>query len=217
LKKRRRLRLPSFNVNANRSLGIVKCLNFSTSSWKRRQSTVGVSGRPGLLRRPNTQLFDPQKSSWAIREYRSDRPPCRRAMQRTMQNHCAVFRSAQVVGEGVRRMAEVRRALDDLALTDRSHRALAASHPAIAVAPGERVLEPVHVIARRIILAGVGAAALGSVKGGVQHRCRLTEEIVGLSSSSASNRSVFQIVAPRSTLKRGAARPARRAGLLKAC
>jgi succinate dehydrogenase / fumarate reductase, flavoprotein subunit len=44
----------------------------------------------------------------------------RRAMQRTMQNHCAVFRSAQVLGQGVRRMAEVRRALDDLAVTDRS-------------------------------------------------------------------------------------------------
>ena len=53
-------------------------------------------------------------------EHRSDRPPCRRAMQRTMQNHCAVFRSAQVLGQAIRRMAEVRRALDDLAVTDRS-------------------------------------------------------------------------------------------------
>ncbi|MBV8334100.1 MAG: succinate dehydrogenase flavoprotein subunit [Alphaproteobacteria bacterium] len=44
----------------------------------------------------------------------------RRAMQRTMQNHCAVFRSAQVLGDGIDRMAEVRRALDDLAVTDRS-------------------------------------------------------------------------------------------------
>jgi succinate dehydrogenase / fumarate reductase, flavoprotein subunit len=44
----------------------------------------------------------------------------RRAMQRTMQNHCAVFRSAQVLGEGINRMAEVRRALDDLAVADRS-------------------------------------------------------------------------------------------------
>jgi succinate dehydrogenase / fumarate reductase, flavoprotein subunit len=44
----------------------------------------------------------------------------RRAMQRTMQNHCAVFRSAQVLGEGINRMEEVRRALDDLAVADRS-------------------------------------------------------------------------------------------------
>jgi succinate dehydrogenase / fumarate reductase, flavoprotein subunit len=44
----------------------------------------------------------------------------RRAMQRTMQNHCAVFRSARVLGGGMDRMAEVRRALDDLAVADRS-------------------------------------------------------------------------------------------------
>jgi succinate dehydrogenase / fumarate reductase, flavoprotein subunit len=44
----------------------------------------------------------------------------RSAMQRTMQNHCAVFRSAQVLGEGIDQMAEVRRALDDLAVADRS-------------------------------------------------------------------------------------------------
>jgi len=44
----------------------------------------------------------------------------RRAMQRTMQHHCAVFRTANVLEEGMRRMAEVARALDDLAVTDRS-------------------------------------------------------------------------------------------------
>jgi succinate dehydrogenase / fumarate reductase, flavoprotein subunit len=44
----------------------------------------------------------------------------RRAMQRTMQHHCAVFRTANVLEEGLRRMAEVARALDDLAVTDRS-------------------------------------------------------------------------------------------------
>ena len=45
----------------------------------------------------------------------------RQAMQRAMQHHCAVFRSANVLEEGLRRMAEVARAaLDDLAVTDRS-------------------------------------------------------------------------------------------------
>ena len=44
----------------------------------------------------------------------------RRAMQRAMQHHCAVFRTAPVLEEGMRRMAEVARALDDLAVTDRS-------------------------------------------------------------------------------------------------
>jgi succinate dehydrogenase / fumarate reductase, flavoprotein subunit len=44
----------------------------------------------------------------------------RRAMQRTMQNHCAVFRNAHVLGEGLDKMAEVTRALDDLAVADRS-------------------------------------------------------------------------------------------------
>ena len=44
----------------------------------------------------------------------------RRAMQRTMQHHCAVFRTANVLEEGLRRMVEVARALDDLAVTDRS-------------------------------------------------------------------------------------------------
>jgi succinate dehydrogenase / fumarate reductase flavoprotein subunit len=44
----------------------------------------------------------------------------RRAMQRAMQEHCAVFRSDAVLEEGLRKMAEVARALADLAVTDRS-------------------------------------------------------------------------------------------------
>ncbi len=45
----------------------------------------------------------------------------RHAMQRAMQHHCAVFRTAPVLEEGLRRIAEVARAaLDDLAVTDRS-------------------------------------------------------------------------------------------------
>jgi succinate dehydrogenase / fumarate reductase flavoprotein subunit len=44
----------------------------------------------------------------------------RRAMQQAMQHHCAVFRTASVLDEGLRRIAEVARALDDLAVTDRS-------------------------------------------------------------------------------------------------
>jgi succinate dehydrogenase / fumarate reductase flavoprotein subunit len=44
----------------------------------------------------------------------------RRAMQRAMQDHCAVFRTANVLEEGLRKMAEVARALDDLAVADRS-------------------------------------------------------------------------------------------------
>jgi succinate dehydrogenase / fumarate reductase, flavoprotein subunit len=44
----------------------------------------------------------------------------RLAMQRTMQDHCAVFRTANVLAEGLRRLADVAGALDDLAVADRS-------------------------------------------------------------------------------------------------
>src|SRR6516162_9107427 len=44
----------------------------------------------------------------------------RRAMQRAMQNHCAVFRTATVLEDGLRRMAEIAQGLADLAVTDRS-------------------------------------------------------------------------------------------------
>ena len=44
----------------------------------------------------------------------------RHAMQRAMQNHCAVFRTATVLEEGLCRMAEIAQALADLAVTDRS-------------------------------------------------------------------------------------------------
>ena len=44
----------------------------------------------------------------------------RRAMQRAMQEHCAVFRTANVLEQGLRKMAEIAQALDDLAVTDRS-------------------------------------------------------------------------------------------------
>src|SRR5262249_32684999 len=44
----------------------------------------------------------------------------RHAMQRAMQDHCAVFRTASVLEAGLRKMVEVTLALDDLALTDRS-------------------------------------------------------------------------------------------------
>src|SRR6266436_6338746 len=44
----------------------------------------------------------------------------RRAMQRAMQEHCAVFRTDVVLEEGLRKMAEVARALTDLAVADRS-------------------------------------------------------------------------------------------------
>jgi succinate dehydrogenase / fumarate reductase flavoprotein subunit len=41
-------------------------------------------------------------------------------MQQAMQQHCAVFRTANVIEDGLRKMAEVGRALGDLALADRS-------------------------------------------------------------------------------------------------
>jgi len=42
------------------------------------------------------------------------------SMQRTMQDHCSVFRTAQVLEEGLRKMIEVADALGDLAVADRS-------------------------------------------------------------------------------------------------
>ncbi|HEU0216126.1 MAG TPA: FAD-binding protein, partial [Stellaceae bacterium] len=44
----------------------------------------------------------------------------RLSMQRAMQDHCAVFRSASVLGEGLRKLADVEHSLDDLAVADRS-------------------------------------------------------------------------------------------------
>jgi succinate dehydrogenase / fumarate reductase, flavoprotein subunit len=44
----------------------------------------------------------------------------RLAMQRAMQDHCSVFRSASVLEDGVRKIAEVTDALADLAVSDRS-------------------------------------------------------------------------------------------------
>ncbi len=44
----------------------------------------------------------------------------RLAMQRTMQDHCAVFRTADVLEEGLRKIGDVGQSLGDLAVTDRS-------------------------------------------------------------------------------------------------
>jgi succinate dehydrogenase / fumarate reductase, flavoprotein subunit len=44
----------------------------------------------------------------------------RLAMQRAMQDHCAVFRTGRLLGEGLRKMAGVRDSLSDLAVADRS-------------------------------------------------------------------------------------------------
>jgi succinate dehydrogenase / fumarate reductase, flavoprotein subunit len=44
----------------------------------------------------------------------------RLAMQRAMQNHCAVFRTARLLREGLSKMAGIRDALGDLAVADRS-------------------------------------------------------------------------------------------------
>ena len=44
----------------------------------------------------------------------------RLAMQRAMQDHCSVFRSASVLDEGLRKIAAVGDSLRDLAVTDRS-------------------------------------------------------------------------------------------------
>ena len=44
----------------------------------------------------------------------------RLAMQRTMQDHCAVFRTAEVLEEGLRKIGDVGHSLGDLAIADRS-------------------------------------------------------------------------------------------------
>ncbi len=44
----------------------------------------------------------------------------RLAMQRTMQDHCAVFRTAELLDNGIEKLAQVSLALRDLALADRS-------------------------------------------------------------------------------------------------
>src|ERR1700756_4279748 len=44
----------------------------------------------------------------------------RLVMQRAMQDHCAVFRTGRLLGEGLRKMAGVRNSFSDLAVADRS-------------------------------------------------------------------------------------------------
>ncbi|RHW18002.1 succinate dehydrogenase flavoprotein subunit [Sphingomonas gilva] len=44
----------------------------------------------------------------------------RDAMQKTMQKHCAVFRTDELMAEGIARMDEVYRSMGDIAVTDRS-------------------------------------------------------------------------------------------------
>jgi succinate dehydrogenase / fumarate reductase flavoprotein subunit len=44
----------------------------------------------------------------------------RLAMQRTMQDHCAVFRTADVLEEGLHKIGDVGQSLGDLGVTDRS-------------------------------------------------------------------------------------------------
>ena len=44
----------------------------------------------------------------------------RLSMQQTMQNHCAVFRTREILAEGADRLAELWRGQDDLAVSDRS-------------------------------------------------------------------------------------------------
>jgi len=41
-------------------------------------------------------------------------------MQRTMQNHCAVFRTAEVLAEGVKKIDDVAANIDDIKTSDRS-------------------------------------------------------------------------------------------------
>src|SRR5205823_1442670 len=53
-------------------------------------------------------------------------------------------------------------------------------HPAAIVAPGKGVFEPVLVVALRVILARMCAAALGAVSGGMEHDRRLPDQIVEL-------------------------------------
>jgi len=60
------------------------------------------------------------------------------------------------------------------------HRAVAEPHPPGVVAPGERVLEPVLVVTLGVVLAGVRAAALCTVVGGLEHDGGLPDQIVEL-------------------------------------
>src|SRR5437016_291547 len=60
------------------------------------------------------------------------------------------------------------------------HWAITKAHLATAVPPGERVLEPGQVIALGVIFAGMGAAALCAVGGGMEHDHCLAEQIVEL-------------------------------------
>src|ERR1700746_1174056 len=65
----------------------------------------------------------------------------------------------------VRQREEMNRAVTDFDLTP-------------AVEPRDRMLEPVLIVALRIVLARVGAAALGPVLGGVQGTDRLLQQIL---------------------------------------
>src|SRR5271169_4176935 len=93
---------------------------FGRAAAERAAEIVEPGARPGAL--AATAMDQPLARFDQIRhaQGRLKAGAIRLAMQRTMQDHCAVFRTAEVLEEGLRAIGEVGRSLGDLGVADRS-------------------------------------------------------------------------------------------------
>ena len=86
---------------------------------RRRDRRAGRAAQRSADRRRRTRR-SPGSTGCAMRKGGSRPARSGVAMQRAMQDHCSVFRTAAVLEEGLRKMAAVTDALGDLAVADRS-------------------------------------------------------------------------------------------------
>src|SRR5271170_1695526 len=93
---------------------------FGRAAAERAAEIVERGARPGAVASAATEAAIARLDRFRRAKGGSKTGTIRCAMQRAMQDHCAVFRTANVLEEGLRRMAEVAQALDDLAVADRS-------------------------------------------------------------------------------------------------
>ena len=93
---------------------------FGRATAERAADIVEPGMRPGKL---PSALVDPALARLDHIRHANGRLKAgaiRLAMQRAMQDHCAVFRTTDVLEEGLRKIGDVNHSLGDLGVTDRS-------------------------------------------------------------------------------------------------
>jgi succinate dehydrogenase flavoprotein subunit len=93
---------------------------FGRAAALRAAEIVEPGARPGALSTSAAEAAVARFDHIRQAEGRLKAGAIRLAMQRTMQDHCAVFRTAEVLDEGLRQIGDVGHSLGDLAIADRS-------------------------------------------------------------------------------------------------